>query len=83
MSRRNESASPTRTSARAAVRGSGRVGRSAAARVLDPRAVTLAVIASVRHEDTDYDSLLMSGVPRDEARERIRDTIDRVLAAWS
>jgi hypothetical protein len=69
--------------AHAAVRGSGRVGRSAAARVLDPRAVTLAVVASVRHEDTDYDSLLMSGVPRDEARERIRDTIDRVLAAWS
>lgn len=69
--------------AHAAVRGSGRVGRSAAARVLDARAITLAVVASVRHEDTDYDRLLMSGVPRAEARERIRDAIDRVLAAWS
>jgi hypothetical protein len=69
--------------AHAAVRGSGRVGRSAAARALDPRAITLAVVASVRHEDTDYDSLLMSGVPREQARERIRQVIDRVLTSWS
>ena len=33
----------------AAVRGSGRVGRSAAGRALDPDAVRLAVVASVRH----------------------------------
>lgn len=33
----------------AAVRGSGRVGRTAAARALDPDAITLAVVASVRH----------------------------------
>jgi hypothetical protein len=26
--------------------------------------VTLAVVASVRHGDTGYDQLLMSGVPR-------------------
>ena len=47
----------------AALRGSGRVGRSAAARALDEKAITLAVVASVRHEDTDYDPLLMSGTP--------------------
>lgn len=64
-------------------RGSGRVGRSAAGRDLDERAVTLAVVASIRHLDTDYDDLLMSGVPREEARERIRAAIDSVLAAWS
>lgn len=69
--------------AHAAVRGSGRVGRSAAARTLDSRAITLAVVASIRHEDTGYDSLLMSGVHREEARDRIRSAIDRVLAAWS
>ncbi|GGS75909.1 hypothetical protein GCM10010156_38420 [Planobispora rosea] len=63
-------------------RGSGRVGRTAAARVLDENAVTLAVIASVRHLDTDYDRMLMSGVPRTEARDRIRTDIDRVLGAW-
>jgi hypothetical protein len=64
------------------LRGSGRVGRSAAGRSLDSRAITAAVVASVRHEDTDYDSLLMSGVPRAAAREQIQDTIDQVLRAW-
>jgi hypothetical protein len=64
-------------------RGSGRVGRSAAGRSMDEKAVTLAVVASVRHEDTEYDSLLMSGVPRDEARDRIRPDIDRVLDDWA
>ena len=39
------------------LRGSGRVGRSAAGRSLDEKAVTLAVAASVRHEDTEYDSI--------------------------
>ncbi|MEU4426322.1 DUF2293 domain-containing protein [Actinoplanes sp. NPDC024001] len=63
-------------------RGSGRVGRSAAGRALDPDAVTRAVIASVRHEDTAYDELLMAGVPRDRARAQIRDDIDRLLDLW-
>jgi hypothetical protein len=66
----------------AATRGSGRVGRSAAARALDPEAIRLAVVASVRHIDTGYDELLMSGTPRDLARERIRPAIDRILNAW-
>jgi hypothetical protein len=64
------------------LRGSGRVGRSAAGRALDESAILLAVAASVRHQDTGYDSLLMAGVPRDMARERVRPAIDRVLAAW-
>ncbi|MCP2163637.1 DUF2293 domain-containing protein [Goodfellowiella coeruleoviolacea] len=63
-------------------RGSRRVGRSAAGQALGERAVELAVIASVRHEDTDYDDLLMSGVPRQQARDRIAADIDRVLLAW-
>jgi hypothetical protein len=67
----------------AAVRGSGRVGRSAAARALDERAITMAVVASVRHEDTVYDQLLMSGTPREIAREQIRPAIDKVLDAWA
>jgi hypothetical protein len=66
----------------ATVRGSGRVGRSAAGRALDEHAVMLAVIASVRHQDTGYDELLMAGVPRGEARARVRPDIDRILAAW-
>ncbi|WP_424185169.1 DUF2293 domain-containing protein [Actinokineospora sp. G85] len=66
----------------AGTRGSGRVGRSAQGRALDEHAVTLAVVAAIRHEETDYDAMLMAGVPRAEARERIRDEIDRVLARW-
>ncbi|GAB3001647.1 DUF2293 domain-containing protein [Amycolatopsis acidiphila] len=66
----------------AGTRGSGRVGRSAAGRALDDEAVRLAVVASIRHEDTDYDAMLMAGVPRAEARDRIRPGIDRVLARW-
>ncbi|HYY88961.1 MAG TPA: DUF2293 domain-containing protein [Chloroflexota bacterium] len=66
----------------AGTRGSGRVGRSAAGRALDEEAVRLAVVASIRHQDTDYDALLMSGVPRADARDQVRPDIDRVLAAW-
>ena len=64
------------------LRGSGRVGRSAAGRALDEDAITLAVAASIRHQDTGYDALLMSGMPRDAARDRVRDAIDRALTAW-
>jgi hypothetical protein len=67
----------------AGLRGSGRVGRSADGRALDERAVGLAVVASIRHEDTDYDQLLMSGTARQDARTRIKPAIDRALAAWS
>jgi hypothetical protein len=66
----------------AVTRGSGRVGRSAAGRALADEAVTLAVVASVRHQDTPYDQLLMTGVPRDEARAQVRDTVDAVLDRW-
>ena len=43
----------------------------------------LLVVASVRHEDTEYDSLLMSGVSRQDAHDRIRAAVDRTLAAWA
>ena len=66
----------------AATRRSGRVGRSAAGRALDPRALELAVTASVRHQDTSYDELLMSGIDRSEARERVRDAVGSILDAW-
>ncbi|MER6674374.1 DUF2293 domain-containing protein [Streptomyces sp. NPDC000983] len=70
------------TAAHASVRGSGRVGRSAAGRALSETAVTSAVSASVRHLDTPYDRLLMSGVPRNEARRRIAATVTAVLEGW-
>jgi hypothetical protein len=39
-------------------------------------------VASVRHQDTPYDALLMAGVPRIEARDRVRDAVDQVLDRW-
>ncbi|MER7763992.1 DUF2293 domain-containing protein [Streptomyces sp. NPDC097619] len=68
--------------AHASLRGSGRVGRTAAGRALDEGVVAVAVRAAVRHDDTDYDALLASGVPRHQARARLAPRIDAVLAAW-
>jgi hypothetical protein len=64
------------------LRGSGRVGRSAAGRALDETAIVLPVAASVRHQDTDYDSLLMAGLSRDMARKQVQAVVDKVLEAW-
>lgn len=68
--------------AHTALRGSGRVGRSAAGRALEESAIVSAVVASARHEDTEYDALLMAGVPRDEARARVRPVVDATLDRW-
>lgn len=68
--------------AHASVRGSGRVGRTAAGRALDEDAVTAAVRASVRHLDTEYDALLVRGVPRHQARTRVAPVIEAVLSGW-
>jgi hypothetical protein len=66
----------------AATRGSGRVGRSADGRALKDHALDLAVTASIRHQDTPYDNLLMSGIDRHQARELVRDTVNSILDAW-
>ncbi len=66
----------------ASARGSGRVGRSAAGRALDRGAVTAALRAAVRHLDTEYDSLLMTRVPRAEARRRVSPRVEAVLEEW-
>ena len=66
----------------AAARSSGRTGRSAAARSLDPEAVRLAVVASVRHVDTDYDALLMLGVDRKSARAQVQSRVEDIVKAW-
>ena len=66
----------------ASVRGSGRVGRSAAGRALEPQALELAVAAAVRHGDTGYDELLMSGIAREAARAQVRGEVAHVLDGW-
>ena len=44
--------------------------------------MTLAVVAAVRHGDTEYDDLLMAGVDRPDARDRVRAAVDQVLELW-
>ena len=61
---------------------SGRVGRSAAAKALDEEAVRLAVIAHVRHAETNYDELLLSGIERREARDKVYSKVSRILGRW-
>jgi hypothetical protein len=64
------------------LRGSGRVGRSAAGRDLEAKAIDLAVAAHIRHEHTNYDELLMTGVDRVTARQQVREKIEAVLDSW-
>ena len=61
---------------------SGRVGRSAAAKQFDARAITLAVQAYIRHQYTDYETLLAEGVEPFEARPMVADRIKEVLCQW-
>ncbi len=61
---------------------SGRVGRSAAAKGLDEEAVRLAVIAHIRHAETNYDELLIRGYERSEAREEVYEAVAQKLAQW-
>ncbi|MBO0862350.1 MAG: DUF2293 domain-containing protein [Chloracidobacterium sp.] len=61
---------------------SGRVGRSASAKSLDEKAVRLAVIAHIRHLETDYDRLLACGYDRRDARAAVERTVSRVLNDW-
>lgn len=68
--------------AHTALRGSGRVGRTAAGRGLETEALTAAVIAAIRHTRTHYDELLMTGQSRLDARNSIRNAVDRVIERW-
>jgi hypothetical protein len=67
---------------RACEKYSGRVGRTAAAKALDDKAVTLGVRAHVRHSHTEYDRLLAEGRDPGEARRRVRGTIEATLERW-
>jgi hypothetical protein len=61
---------------------SGRVGRTAAAKELDEKAVRLAVTAHVRHTETNYDDLLSHMFERNDARIRVRDAVAEILELW-
>jgi hypothetical protein len=61
---------------------SGRVGRSAQAKALDEKSILLAVIAHIRHAETNYDELLSQGMDRWLARDEVENEIEKVLARW-
>ena len=61
---------------------SGRIGRTAAAKELDPRALRLAVVAHIRHEHTAYDSILMRTGEREAARAQVAGKIETILERW-
>jgi hypothetical protein len=65
-----------------ALRGSGRVGRTAAGRNLEEQALAAAVAAAVRHKHTEYDTLLAAGLDRSRARQQVADQAHAILAAW-
>jgi hypothetical protein len=44
--------------------------------------LTAAVNAAIRRRHTDYDELLLSGMDRARARERVPDRVRRVLDSW-
>ena len=61
---------------------SGRVGRSAAAKDFEPKAIELAVRAHVRHVHTKYDELMDQDHDRRDARSEVRGQIELVLGLW-
>jgi hypothetical protein len=40
------------------------------------------VTASIRHQDTDYDTPLMREIPRAHARDQVRTQVQAVLDRW-
>ena len=68
--------------AHACEKHSGRVGRSSRAKEFSEKAINQAVVAHIRHLETDYDDKLRDGVKRTAAREQISPRIQAVLASW-
>jgi len=66
----------------ACLKYSGRVGRSDMGRRLDEEAVRLAVVAHIRHRETNYDELLGRGWDRSDARSAVAERIYEVLHCW-
>ena len=62
---------------------SGRVGRTAAAKDFDQEAVSLAVVAHIRHTLTEYDELLSKGFERHRARSLVNGKIGNILHNWA
>jgi len=61
---------------------SDRIGRTAGAKNLDSAAIDLAVLAHIRHAETEYDRLFARGTDRHEARRMVAGLVDAVVRRW-
>lgn len=61
---------------------SRRVGRTADAKAFDEEMIDLAVIAHVRHAETDYDHQFGKGKRKSEIRQDVKATIMRITSKW-
>jgi hypothetical protein len=68
--------------AHACEKNSGRVGRTADAKQLDPEKVRLAVIAHVRHLHTNYDQIIARTRNKRTSRTHIKGDLTSVLREW-
>ena len=66
----------------ACLKYSGRIGRTAGAKSFDKQAIQLAVIAHIRHAETEYDFFLAKGYDRFDARAAVKDSVDQILMKW-
>jgi len=66
----------------ACLKYSNRIGRTAQAKEFSKEAVQLAVIAHIRHAETNYDELLMQGFDRFEARSQVKGKVISTLYDW-
>jgi len=66
----------------ACLKYSGRVGRSSSAKEFSAEAIKLAVIAHIRHAETDYDIKLSKGYDRLDARFSVQGKVMEILSKW-
>lgn len=47
------------------------------------KAVGITMQTHLRHHHTDYDTLLLNGIDRDEARGRVQRRVNALIRSWS
>lgn len=68
--------------AHACEKHSRRVGRTALAKEFNIEMIDLAVIAHIRHLETDYDTQFGKGKTKKTIRSEVKKDIEKVLARW-
>ena len=66
----------------ACLKYSGRIGRTSSAKNFEAHTIRLAVIAHIRHTETEYDSFMAKRYDRNEARFEVEDRLNFVLSEW-